>query len=181
MLAPTTPRPTVAITSKSGRGRRRVKPSTPKRAILCSGSRSAGGSPRPGHKRAHDRRHRQRQRDRLSGPGSCKRLRFRDSRPVRAQSAHTDRDLVTRSQFPPLTNAEAVEIAQVVIELCGGEDIDPRDEARQWIREFITGAGAVVDALDQSGEAKSKWAVLDACVQAEHELRANRDAAARWR
>ena len=40
---------------------------------------------------------------------------------------------VTRAEFPPLNNAEAVRIAQLMIRLCGGQDDDPLAEARQWI------------------------------------------------
>lgn len=77
---------------------------------------------------------------------------------------------VTRSQFTPLTTAEAVDIAQSIIKLCGGEDADPREEARQWVIEFIAEAGVVIDANDATGERKGAWDLLDEYQRAERHL-----------
>ena len=105
--------------------------------------------------------------DRRSG----RRLRFPRLGDLFQAAAHTRiASTVTRSRFAPLTNAEAVEIAQLVINLCGGEDLDPTEEARQWVTEFIGQAGAVVDALDADGTAKNRWDVVSEFKRAEDGL-----------
>ena len=77
---------------------------------------------------------------------------------------------ITRSRFAPLSNAEAVDIAQLVIELCGGQDEDPHDEARLWVIEFIALAGATVNALEADGTPKNRWAMLSEYERTEREL-----------
>lgn len=79
---------------------------------------------------------------------------------------------VTRAHFPPLTNAEAVHIAQLIISLCGGQDEDPREEARLWVTEFIANAGAVVEISE-----RDLWAVLREYERVEHELPRHSDIA----
>jgi hypothetical protein len=70
----------------------------------------------------------------------------------------------------PLKNEEAVEIAQLIIRLCGGEDFDAREEAREWVGEFIAYAGAVVDGLNADRTPKSAWDVLSECLRVEQSL-----------
>jgi hypothetical protein len=77
---------------------------------------------------------------------------------------------VARSRFPALNTNDAASIAQAVIELCGGEDVDPLEEARQWVTEFIAYAGAVVDALDAQGKERTRWDVLCEHREAERRL-----------
>lgn len=86
---------------------------------------------------------------------------------------------VARTQFEKLTAAEAVKIAQQVIALCAPDDIDPQAEAREWVTEFITHAGAVVEALNADGTPKTRWDVMEECQQAEQRLENARSAAGR--
>ena len=86
---------------------------------------------------------------------------------------------IAKTRFDPLSTAEAVEIAQLLIALCVGDDVDPLAAPRQWAMEFIAGAGRVIDALDVDGEARTAWTVLSAFAEAETELRSARSAAGR--
>ncbi len=86
---------------------------------------------------------------------------------------------IAKTRFDPLSTAEAVEIAQLLIALCVGDDVDPLAAARQWAMEFIAGAGKVIDALDADGNPRPAWDVLSDFVEAEHELRTARTAAGR--
>lgn len=81
---------------------------------------------------------------------------------------------VAKTQFPPLTNAQAVQIAQQLIALCTGADPDPLEEARIWVSEFIAGAGKLIEA---AGRTRRK--VLEELLKAEDELKINRDPARR--
>lgn len=86
---------------------------------------------------------------------------------------------VTRSRFRALSGKEAADIAQSIIELCGGEDADPLDEARGWVIEFIAHAGATVDAVKADGSRKTRWEALAEIVDTERTLGLNRDIARR--
>ncbi len=77
---------------------------------------------------------------------------------------------VTRSRFGALTGKEAADIAQSIIELCGGEDVNPLQEAREWVIEFIAHAGGTVDAVKENGERKTRWEVLSEVVKVEGTL-----------
>jgi hypothetical protein len=85
---------------------------------------------------------------------------------------------VTRSRFGILSPKEAVDLTQAIIELCGGEDVDPCEEVREPVVEFIAHAGAIIEAVRPDGGRKSTWEVLSEVAQAEQMLRANRDRAA---
>ena len=107
-----------------------------------------------------------------------KRLRFPRLADLFDARAHTRIvSLVTRATFTVLTNAEATEIEQLIIQLCGGEDDDPRDEARQWVTDFIAYAGATIDALKPDGTPKSRWDVVAEYKQVEGTLPRGPDAA----
>jgi hypothetical protein len=86
---------------------------------------------------------------------------------------------VTRSRFGALGLKEAVDMAQTIIALCGGDDADPLEEAEIGVVEFIAHAGATVEAIGPDGTRKSKWLVLDEAVQIEMTLESKRDLARR--
>jgi hypothetical protein len=85
---------------------------------------------------------------------------------------------IARTQFAPLSNEDAVKIAQAIIELCGGEDANPTDEARQWISDFLTDVGAIVDVKAYGSDAE-RWAGLVSRRSAEEKFKAQRTAASR--
>ena len=86
---------------------------------------------------------------------------------------------VTRSEFGALNGKEAVSIAQAIIALCGGDDADPLEEPGGWTSEFIAHAGATVEALDERGGRKGRWALFVEYQDTEQTLQAGRDPAAR--
>ena len=86
---------------------------------------------------------------------------------------------IAKTRFPLLTIAEAVDIAQRVIELCPSEAPDPLEEARQWVVEFIAHIGAVIEAVTPDGTSRPRWEILDEFEQAERKLASARSAAAR--
>jgi hypothetical protein len=111
---------------------------------------------------------------------SGRRLRFPRLRDLFEPAKHTRIvSLVTRSRFLPVTNAEATELAQLVIELCGGQDIDPLTEARGWVTDFIAHAGATVNALKPDGTPKKHWELLSEHGEAELALLRSTDPARR--
>jgi hypothetical protein len=63
------------------------------------------------------------------------------------------------TQFMPLTNADAVKIAQEIIAFCEAQALDELDEARQWVREFVEELGDTIDATLEGTTAK-RWKSL---------------------
>ena len=86
---------------------------------------------------------------------------------------------VAQTRFARLSPAEAVEIAQLVIELCTIDEPEPAEEARGWVTEFIAMAGGVIDGLDTAGEQRDQWTVLKEHRDAELILQSHRSAAGR--
>ena len=76
-----------------------------------------------------------------------------------------------RTQFQKLTNDEAVKIAQQVISLCPAQAIDPCEEPREWVTEFIAHAGAEIPAAISK---RPGWEVLEELVSVEETLRESR-------
>jgi hypothetical protein len=85
---------------------------------------------------------------------------------------------VAKTRFPPLTNAEAVELAQAIIELCPGEDADPLEEARQWITDFVGDLGGI-ETVTLYGDAAEQWAGLVGREDAQRRLAAHPNPARR--
>lgn len=86
---------------------------------------------------------------------------------------------IAKTRFPRLSPAEAVDLAQLIIALCPSEDVDPLEEARFWVIEFIARAGAFVEAVNPDGTPKTRWEVLEALVEAERSLPRGPDVAMR--
>ena len=86
---------------------------------------------------------------------------------------------ITRSQFAALSVKEAVDLTQAIIQLCGGEDMDPLEEPREYVIEFIAHAGASIEAIGPDDKRKSNWDVLSEIVDAETRLESKRDLARR--
>ena len=129
---------------------------------------------------------------RLIGPGegAIVRLRRRSGKQLRVGhlsqlfSARTHNRVVsvaTRTRFTPVTEKEAIELSQQVIALCEFDEFDERDVAEQWVSDFISRAGAIVDAIDDHGERLDVWDVLLAreVAEARDELRHAPDVAGR--
>jgi hypothetical protein len=81
---------------------------------------------------------------------------------------------IAKTRFPRLSPTEAVDIAQRVIELCPAEALDPLEEARWWVVEFIAHAGATIDAATADGTPKSQWQVLNELAETETRLERER-------
>ncbi len=124
------------------------------------------------------------------GEDAIVRLRRRSNRELRLGhlsqlfSARTHNRVVsvaTRTRFAPVTDKEAIDLAQRVIELCEFTEFDERDVAEQWVSDFISRTGDVVDAIDGEGNRLDVWDVLLAREVAEgrDELRHAADVAGR--
>jgi hypothetical protein len=87
--------------------------------------------------------------------------------------------LATRTRFVPLTNAQAVEIAQLIIELCGGQDVAPTEEAHQWVTDFLTTAASNIVTADLDTAGLPDWPSLKRRADLQAALTAERDTAAR--
>lgn len=79
---------------------------------------------------------------------------------------------VAKTRFPRLAPAEAVDIAQRVIELCPSEEPDPLEDARQWVIEFNACAGAIVKTVKPDGKRIKRWDVFEEVVRIEQTLKA---------
>jgi len=77
---------------------------------------------------------------------------------------------VTRSRFAALGPKEAVDQAQTIIELCGGNDANPLEEARDAALAFIAHAGAIVEWTEVNGARRDDWTVFSEYMTVERTL-----------
>ena len=89
--------------------------------------------------------------------------------------------LIARTEFSRLTENQCHDITLAIIDLCGGVDDNPHDEARQWVSDFLHDVGDVVAVKldpvkgeDDKAYAARKWDALMARENAEMALDAVR-------
>ena len=81
--------------------------------------------------------------------------------------------VATGTRFPAVTEKEAVDLAQQVIQVCRKTEVDATDLTEEWLGNFYEGAGEVVEARMETTEERRSALTLRRAAEAGLDQRGN--------